>query len=429
MKVLRSLQGLRFRKRGMYRLIERCRICGGEVLEPILDLGAQALTGVFPRSTNEPVSQGPLDLVKCHGEGGCGLVQLRESYDPDEMYGQNYGYRSGLNASMVAHLRDVVSSVCRRVELGPGDLVIDIGSNDSTLLQGYAVQGLERLGVDPTGRKFSSFYPPGIALLPEFFTASSVRGAVGPRKAKALTSIAMLYDLEEPLRFFAEVREVLHDEGVWVFEQSYLPTMLRMNAYDTVCQEHLEYYGLSQIRYMTERAGFKIVGVELNAVNGGSFCVAVAKRESSHPEAVDAVDALLEEEDPLRGLGPYEEFRTRVFRHRDDLRALLLDLKARGESVLGYGASTKGNVILQFCGITPELLPAIAEVNPDKYGRVTPGTGIPIVSEDEAKSRNPRNLLVLPWHFRENLIERERDYLRSGGRLIFPLPRIETYRG
>jgi hypothetical protein len=415
----------------MYSIIDRCRICSSRALEPVLDLGVQSLTGVFPRSLDERVSAGPLELVKCSREGACGLVQLRESFDPEEMYGQNYGYRSSLNSSMVAHLQEIVDAVCRRRPLSPGDLVIDIGSNDSTLLQRYARKDLNLLGVDPTGRKFKEFYPPWVKLVPDFFSSKVVFGAVGGKKAKIITSIAMLYDLERPLDFFAEVRDVLDDEGLWVFEQSYMPSMLRMTAYDTVCHEHLEYYSLAQIRHMTEKTGFKIVAVELNAVNGGSFCVTVAKTGSRHQEDRGAIEALMksEQEEALSTLRPYAAFRSRVFRHRDALLELLCSLKEKGEQILGYGASTKGNVILQFCGIGPELLPAIAEVNPDKFGRLTPGSGIPIISEEEAKLRGPDGFLVLPWHFRENILAREASYLRSGGRLIFPLPSIDTVVG
>jgi hypothetical protein len=173
------------------------------------------------------------------------------------------------------------------------------------------------------------------------------------------------------------------------------------------------------------------VGVELNPVNGGSFCVSVAKTESRHTEDTGPIEALLREEDAagLSKLAPYESFKERVFSHRDELTGLLRRIHGEGKRVLGYGASTKGNVILQFCGITKDLLPAIAEVNADKFGRITPGTLIPIVSEAQAKALRPDYLLVLPWHFRENVLEREASYLRSGGSLVFPLPRIEVVGG
>ncbi|MDB6089445.1 MAG: C-methyltransferase, partial [Gammaproteobacteria bacterium] len=251
----------------MYRQIEACRICNSKELVEVLDLGSQALTGVFPSSRTQQVTSGPLKLVKCFGKEGCGLLQLQHSYDLGELYGDNYGYRSGLNASMVAHLREKVRKILERVTLPPEALVIDIGSNDSTTLQAYGAVGCTLVGIDPTGKKFHQYYPPHIRLIPDFFSAAAVRQNLGERKASVVTSFSMFYDLEEPLKFAREVHDVLADEGIWVFEQSYMPTMLERNSYDTVCHEHLEYYALKQIKWLTDRAGLKIIDVEFNDVN------------------------------------------------------------------------------------------------------------------------------------------------------------------
>jgi hypothetical protein len=241
----------------------------------------------------------------------------------------------------------------------------------------------------------------------------------------------MFYDLEVPMQFMRDIYEVLADDGVWVFEQSYLPEMLRVNAYDTVCHEHLEYYTLKQILWMSERIGFKILSVELNNVNGGSFSVIAAKAASTHVENASALREIFHQEarHGLDSLTVYQKFSDCVFRHRDALTSRLQGLVSEGQRVLGYGASTKGNVILQFCGITPALIPAIAEVNPDKFGCYTPQTLIPIISEAEAHASNPDLFMVLPWHFRCNIIEREARFLKSGGRLLFPLPAIEVTDG
>ncbi len=415
----------------MYKVITKCRMCGNSNLAPILDLGTQALTGIFPRSREERITAGPLDLVKCHqdqeGES-CGLVQLRHSYDLNELYGDNYGYRSSLNQSMVKHLHSKVREILKHVALLPGDLVIDIGSNDSTLLQAYPKQGIQLVGIDPTGKKFKEFYPDHIQLAPDFFSAETVQAAFGGKKAKVITAIAMFYDLEDPLDFMRQVHQVLADDGIWVFEQSYMPTMLSVNAYDTICHEHLEYYGLKQIKWLTNRTGFKIVDVQLNNVNGGSFSVTVAKTHAPYRDNLDQVQAILHEEKRL-GLGtlqPYREFSQRVFRHREELRAFLKERRSDGRKIFGYGASTKGNVILQFCGITEQEIPYIAEVNTDKFGCYTPGTHIPIISEAEARAMKPDYFMVLPWHFKENIVQRESAYLASGGRLFFPLPLLEV---
>lgn len=409
------------------RAISKCRICGNTELVSILFLGDQVLTGVFPKSRDEVVSSGPLELVKCHGDDVCGLVQLRHSFDSAEMYGQNYGYRSGLNSSMVRHLKAKAEGLQRRNPLSPGDLVLDIGSNDGTSLSFYPAE-VTRVGMDPTIVKFRQYYEPGIEPIADFFSAESFRRHKGDRQAKIISSIAMLYDLEEPLEFVKQIAAVLAPDGIWHFEQSYMPLMLTQNAYDTVCHEHLEYYGLHQIKWMTDRCGLRILDVEANDINGGSFAVTVCRDDAPHVSDAATIERILSEEKEagLDTLAPYEAFKNRVFAHRDELRAMLKGLLNKGSTILGYGASTKGNVILQFCGFSEAELPAIAEINADKYGSYTPGTKIPIISEAEAHARKPDYFFVMPWHFKANLLEREKGYLSAGGKIIFPLPAIEV---
>ncbi len=413
-----------------YIAITRCRICGNRDLRRFLSLGEQALTGVFPKSPEEKVTRGPLDLVKCTEEGpasGCGLVQLAHSYDTSAMYGANYGYRSGLNASMVRHLN---RRVRHALELGrprAGDVILDIGSNDGTTLSQYPTDlGLTLIGMDPTSAKFARYYPAHVRAVPDFFSAASFEAATKGAKARIVTSFAMFYDLEDPTGFMREVNQVLHDDGVWIFEQSYLPAMLAETAYDTICHEHLSYYALRQILHMTRAVGLHVIDVEVNDVNGGSFCVAVSRRP---PDVAGAarVAALIAQEASL-GLGRmaiFDAFTRRVFSHRDALKDLVAKERAAGRTTYGYGASTKGNVILQFCGFGPQDFPAIAEVNEEKFGAFTPGTLIPITSEREVRARRPDNLLVLPWHFRKGIVEREAAFLAGGGKLLFPLPRLE----
>lgn len=406
-----------------YTAIDRCRVGGGSTLINVLDLGEQALTGVFPKSIDTPVTTGPLRLVWCPDSG---LLQLAHSYDLGEMYGENYGYRSGLNASMVRHLTQKIHHLERYAGLSAGDAVLDIGSNDCTSLKAYTTGSLRRTGMDPTGAKFRQYYPDDVVLIPDFFSAAAYLKA-GGQPAKIVTSIAMFYDLEDPIAFAREIEQVLAPGGVWHFEQSYMPSMLRMTSYDTVCHEHLEYYSLGVVNRVLDAAGMRAVDVKMNAVNGGSFAV-TAVRKSDERRSPDAVlDWLLGQEDRM-GLDtprPYRDFEERVYRHRADLLRLLKTLAADGKLVVGYGASTKGNVILQFCGITPAELPAIAEVNPDKFGAFTPGTNIPILSEAEVKAMKPDYYLVLPWHFKEGILQREAEFLAGGGRMIFPFPEIE----
>ena len=407
-----------------YTKIEKCRVASSDHLIPVLNLGQQVLTGVFPKTAQEVVTRGPLELVWCPASG---LIQLNHTYNPEEMYGANYGYRSGLNQSMVEHLTSKVLYLQRLVALQHGDIVLDIGSNDGTTLKAYTASGINRIGIDPTGSKFQQYYTSDIKLVPDFFSAKAYR-SIFSKSAKIITSIAMLYDLDSPVDFARQIAEVLAPDGIWHFEQSYMPSMLRMNSYDTICHEHLEYYSLGVIQKILEQADLQIVDVVTNAVNGGSFAVTATHRscKTIKPNR-PVIDWLLQQEDRM-GLAtpaPYREFEDRVFRHRDDLTRLIRALNDDGKKVLGYGASTKGNVTLQFCGLTDKDIPAIADVNPDKFGCVTPGSHIPIVSESDAKAMNPDYFLVLPWHFKDGILRREKEYLSRGGKFIFPFPEVE----
>lgn len=411
-------------KRDEIREIQRCRISGSSHLVSVLNLGEQALTGVFPRSPTQPVTEGPLELAWCPDSG---LLQLKHSYSLSEMYGDNYGYRSGLNASMVAHLSGKVRGLERRYVPLSGNWVLDIGSNDGTLLKSYSTQGLRRVGMDPTADKFREFYGSGIEVVADFFSKTRFLEVTGGHRARIITSIAMFYDLEDPDAFVRDIAESLAPDGVWHFEQSYMPSMLRTNAYDTVCHEHLEYYSLRVIDDLLRRNGLRILDVQMNSVNGGSVAVTACHASAPLQSTRTLVDWMLQQENNwgLDTPKPYRQFEERVFKHRADLQRLVHSLLDDGKRILGYGASTKGNVLLQFCRFGPEHIPAIAEVNAEKFGAYTPGTLIPIVSEEEARAMRPDYFLVLPWHFKSSIVQREKDYLARGGKLIFPLPEIE----
>ncbi len=403
-------------------------MCGNRNLVEVIDLGQQYLTGVFPKKRNgERLTKGPLQVVKCHSETDdvCGLLQLRHSYDPDEMYGENYGYRSGLNSSMVAHLHGKIRGIIDRIELNDGDLVIDIGSNDATTLSAYPSH-LTLVGVDPVGRKFQRYYPPHVALIPELFNANLVAARFPGKKAKVITSFSMMYDLEDPPGFAREIAGLLDSDGIWVFEQSYMPLMLERMAFDTICHEHIEYYGLKQIEWMLERAELEIVDVEFNDVNGGSFSV-VAALKNADRRAADSVSTALRREVELGvdALSTYAGFRTDIEKTCAALKDFLAQAKRNGKRVCGIGASTKGNVLLQYCDLSSIDVEMIGEINPDKFGSVTPGTWIPIEDEAKVLASKPDYLLVLPWHFRDNFLDNP---AYAGQQLVFPLPSLEIVR-
>jgi hypothetical protein len=407
----------------MYTEIKKCRISGSSNLVPVLSLGEQYLTGVFPKNIKDIITKGPLELVWCPESG---LLQMKQSYSLDEMYGDNYGYRSGLNASMVAHLTQKIKTLEKLANLTNQDLVIDVGSNDATSLKAYSGNH-KKVGIDPTGLKFKQYYNDDINLIPDFFTASKFKNIFKDEKAKIITSIAMFYDLEEPLNFVNDIKECLSDDGIWHFEQSYMPSMLRTNSYDTICHEHLEFYSFKVVKNMLEACGLRVIDVQMNAINGGSFAVTACKENAIYRSNAPIINWLLKQEDDmaLDTIKPYKEFEERVFKHRKNLTDLIKSLVENRKKIFGYGASTKGNVLLQFCGLTKDEIPYIAEVNPDKFGTFTPGTLIPIISEEDAKKMKPDYFLVLPWHFKDSILSREKEFISNGGKFIFPLPEIE----
>lgn len=408
----------------MQQKINKCRICGHDELSTVLNLGIQQLTGIFPKTKEQSVTEGPVELVKCTHNDGCGLVQIAHRYNIDEFYGENYGYRSGLNKSMVEHLHSKVKKVLTLVSLNENDIVVDIGSNDGTTL-GFYPTNLSLVGIDPSGEKFKEYYASHVNLLSDFFSAKTFLNYSKQKKAKVITSFSMFYDLEDPVKFMEEIEMSLSDDGIWMFEQSYMPLMLERNSYDTVCQEHIEYYALKQIKWMCDKVGFKILDIEFNDINGGSFSIVVAKNKSDYLENKEQINTILNDEEAKRldTTQPWIEFQKRIDTEKENLINFLENCKTNGQKVYGLGASTKGNVLLQYCNITAEQIMAIGEVNKDKYGCYTPGTLIPIVSEDEALNSDAEYFLVLPWHFKEFFINNPKF---KNKKLLFPLPQVEV---
>lgn len=411
----------------MSQEIKACRICGNHSLLEVVNLGEQALTGVFPSAPNQSISCGPLALVKCDESGSqsaCGLLQLKHSYPLNELYSDNYGYRSGLNQLMVNHLTQKVKKIGQLVELKANDIIIDIGSNDATTLKAYPKGNYRLIGVDPTAEKFAEFYTTDITPIFDFFSGEQVKKIIHNEKAKVISSFSMFYDLEHPVLFAEEVASILSDEGIWVCEQSYMPTMLNQNAFDTICHEHLEYYGLRQMHWIAEHTGLKILDVEFNDINGGSFSLIMAKKNSKLKANETKINSIIRQE-LLLGLDtttPYLAFAKRVEGIRTQIHHFFERIKQDNQVVYGLGASTKGNVLLQYCQLDKTHLPAIGEVNADKFGCYTPGSLIPILPESELIAREPDYLFVLPWHFRSFF---EANLRLGKTQLVYPLPSLD----
>ena len=408
----------------MTTIIKKCRSCNSSDIEVVFDLGDQVLSGVFRTDNLDDIPSGPLTLFGCNK---CQLVQLQHSYPLDEMYNEGYGYRSGVTAYMSQHLQEILNFAFDNVSLKKGDHVLDIGSNDGTLLSHYPEEIYNCIGIDPVAAKYLDVYPKGAKVVTDFFTEENYF-SVASAKAKVVTSISMFYDLEKPLDFAKAVASILSLDGVWIFEQSYLPAMLRQNSYDTICHEHLEYYSLAAIQYIVQQAGMKIVDASQNEVNGGSIRLAVVHESRCHVTKVSPEAMWLMEQEKTHKIytnHAFVSFKENVERQKKDLLTLLQELKKAGKTVIGYGASTKGNVILQYCGIDQDLLPYIGDITPFKDGVFTPGTKIPVISMEKAKAMNPNYFLVLPWAFRNDIILREKGTLHNGTKFIFPLPFVE----
>lgn len=407
----------------------KCRIAGDSLLE-CLDLGVQYVTD-FVRPGEE--KKGATGSLKIGISPQSGLVQLFDSFPPEKMY-RRYWYKSGVNESMRNELRDVIESAMSYVKLKQGDTVLDIASNDGTMLSFYP-EFLNRVGIDPSNvAAESELYGGKITLVNDFFSEKAYR-AVTDSKAKIITIIAMFYDIEDPLDFLSQIREIIDEQGILIIQLSYTPLMLDQLEFGNICHEHVCYYTLDVLKSLLERTGFEIFDVNINSTNGGSL------RVCATPSGfVDALSCPLhwlsigrarligtleyEKRELLRTAEPYLRFMHKIENLKQETLLWLQRQVEQGKKVIGYGASTKGNVLLQYYGITTDLIPCIAEANHHKWGLCTVGTGIPIISEKEMRAMKPDYLFVFPWFFIKYFMEREKNLLTSGTRFVMPQPKL-----
>jgi SAM-dependent methyltransferase len=407
-----------------------CRACGSSALTKVIDLGEQYLQGTFVKPGEEPPSMRkiPLALVRCdpaRDEQACGLLQTVNTVPPSILY-STYWYRSGTNQTMRNHLRGIALEAAEAVGK-TNARVLDIGCNDGTLLRSYP-NTFVRLGVDPSniGQEVGD----GIKVIQDLFPSEALAKEVGSETFDVITAIAMFYDLEDPLAFVKHIKKLLAPDGLWILEMSYMPAMLKMNSYDTICHEHLEYYSLAVLENILKRADMKIIRVGLNDINGGSIRCHATHVDNFNVKTLEygqTLEALRQEEFDMEldSDRPYKNFQERINIHRKELSSLVRRLKAEGKRIHVYGASTKGNTILQWCGIDKFIVDCAADRNPHKHGARTLGTDIPIISEAESRAMKPDYYLVLPWHFKKEFLEREKQTLDRGIGMIFPLPNIE----
>ena len=406
--------------------VVQCRICKSKNLVPILSLDNQFVSD-FLISENPKCSKIPLELLLCDpNSGGCGLLQLRHSVPPDMMYKQ-YWYKSGISTTIKNDLQDIVSKIQKLSDLKNNDIVVDIGCNDGTLLRFYNNKDLIRVGFEPARNLVKEAEVGTNKIINNFFNYDDFHKNFRNKRTKVITAISMFYDLEDPNKFIDDITKILDPEGVFVIQQNYLLSMLEQNAFDNICHEHLEYYSLFSLENLLKNHNLEVFDVELNNINGGSFRTYIRFRNSSVKPFTGAdyrIKRVREKESKL-GLQDkriYQEFGSRV----NDIKEKLLDfIKAeikKEKKIYVYGASTRGNVTLQFCGIDNKMITAATDKNPEKWGRKTVGSMIPIIPLEQYRKENPDYLLVLPWHFFEEIKEQEKEYFNSGGKFIVPLP-------
>lgn len=407
-----------------------CRICGSSALTKVIDIGEQHLQGSFIKPGKEvpPLRKISTVLVRCNpmeDENACGLLQTVTSVPPEILYSA-YWYRSGTNQTMRDHLKGIADETS--VMIGKNDTrVLDIGCNDGTLLNQYP-NDFQKFGVDPSD--IAQEIKGDITVIQDVFPSSELTAALAGNSLDVITSIAMFYDLEDPSSFVKSIKEILKHDGIWIFEMSYMPFMLKMNSYDTICHEHLEYYSFAVIEKLLSMNEMKVIKVSFNDINGGSIrCYATHDDnfKFKNREDIEVIEEARRQEFDLEldTDKPYRNFQERIDRHREELSELLKGLKQKGKTIHIYGASTKGNTILQWCGIDASIIDYAADRNPDKDGAKTIGTEIPIISEEKSRTMNPDYYLVLPWHFKAEFLEREKKALDKGTGFIFPLPEIE----
>ncbi|MFH1575560.1 MAG: class I SAM-dependent methyltransferase [Candidatus Nealsonbacteria bacterium] len=402
------------------KIVNACRSCGAKKLVPIFSLGKLYISN-FIDSPKTITAKTPLELVLCRK---CSLLQLKHTVSPEQLY-YNYWYFSGINKSMKDELADIAMKAAQLADLAPGEFVLDVGSNDSTLLLSYIKKNLKLIGFEPAKNLMSRARTGNVKIINEFFNYDAWTKKFGKAKAKIITAIAMFYDLDDPNKFIADIVKCLDKKGVFIIQMSYLPLMLQQNAFDNICQEHLEYYSLTSLENLLKRHGLEIFDVILNDVNGGSFRIYIQHKGSRSISS--RVLRLKNSEKKLNLFDKkvYDDFALRVNSLKERLRNFIKNEVEKGKKVYIYGASTKGNTLLQFYNLDYRLIGAAADRNPIKWGKKTVGTKIPIIAEKQARAERPDYFLILPWHFLKEFVQREQDFLRSGGKFIVPLPNFK----
>ena len=403
-------------------LINRCRACKSKKLIKLFSLGELSFTGKFP-SPGKKIAKKPITVIICKN---CELVQLAHNYDLKYLYGPDYGYRTSINKTMRNHVKKITQILSKKTKLKKNDLVLDIASNDGCLLNYYG-KNIIKCGIDPILNKYKNNYKKIKYSIPTFFSAKKIKNKTN-KKFKIITALSVFYDAEDPNKFLKDVRSLLMPNGIFLVEFADLASIIRFKMFDTICHEHLEYYSSKVIINLAENNGLKVFDIKENKINGGSKQYYLCLKNSSISVNTKIINKTLSSENKLKlnKVSTFVEFFKEINKLKFDLNNIIQSILNKNQNIHCYGASTKGNVILQYFKIDDKKIKFVAERNKNKYGLYTPGTNIKIISEKQSRSIKPNYYLVLPWHFKDEILKREKKIIKKGVKFIFPLPNIKV---
>lgn len=406
---------------GKIASITKCRSCKSSKLSTILSLGNIALSDFVDDDTKAP--KYPLVLVLCTK---CYLLQLKHTTPSSLLYTEHYGYKSGINQTMRDELKGIAEDSIKILDSSVKKIIaIDIGANDGTLLKHYP-DNVKKIGVEPVKKLAKECSKFADVVVNDFFHYKSVSKSLGNKKADIISAISCFYDMEDPNEFVDDVVKCLKDDGIFIIQQNYLVKMLTQNAFDNIVHEHIEYYSLISLQNLLDRHGLEVFHLELRELNGGSFRTYIAKK-GSRPISTTVYEQLeLEKLINLNRKKIYVDFSKRIKHNRKQIQKFLKEQIKNKKNIYLYGASTRGNTLLQYFKIDKKQIPFAVERNPEKWGKKIASTGIEIISEDQARKEKPDYMLVLPWFFKTEFLKREAKYLENGGHFIFPLPILEV---
>ena len=395
----------------------KCRNCKKKSFSLISEIGDQPISSIFLEKKRY-IKNYSLNLFECNY---CKLIQLSKIPGLQDMYGSTYGYKTSISGLMVKHLKNKFNRIKKLKILQRNPNILDIGSNDGTFLNFFAndLKKKNLTGIDPSANAFTNSYNKKIKVIVNFFNKESIKNYFKNIKFSVITSFAMFYDVEDPNSFCKNIYKLLDKNGIWVLEFSYFPLLLKNLTYDQICHEHVMYYTLNTFNNIIKKNKLKIIDYSLNEINGGSIEILCSKKNSNIKAMKTKIDKILIEEKKISNKD-YDKFNLRIQNSKKNLQLFLKNIKKK--EIIGYGASTKGNVILNYCGISNKDIPFICDANPTKIGKFTPGSHIPIISKIKMRKINPKYLLVLIWSFRSEVIEQEKKFIKKGGKLLFPLP-------